>query len=209
MRATKSKSAENKERGFSLIELLVAMGTTLLLLGLVTTLFSRAMGSRSRESRKADALVSARAALNQLSREVANSGYGLTNNGIVLADSTSQRIHFRANLANANYTTNDPGEDVTYFYDSDTQSIVRYSPTESPTTAVVVNKISNVTFSYINYSASSSTPTISSVPTDGTGRVQITVTVQLDAIYGQINPQAVSFTSDVTIRNSTYMLNQY
>lgn len=203
------KKRKDKSKGFSLVELMIAMAITLVLMGLATTLFAGALGTRARESRRADALTSARAALSALSREIANSGYGLTNNGIVTADSNTQRLHFRANLNNDNYTTNSAGEDITYFFDTATQSIVRYDPNNTPTTSVIVNRISNVTFSYFDYVGSSSTPTQSTTPSANTGRVNITVTVQLEPVQGQPNNQTVRFTSDVTLRNSTYMLNQY
>lgn len=203
----KAKDAQNK--GFSLIELMIAMAITLILMGLATTLFAGALGTRSRESRKTDAITSARAALSAISREIGNSGYGMTTNGIVTGDSGAQRIHFRANLFNGDSTTNSEGEDVTYFFDSTTQSIVRYDPNATPTTSVIVNRISNVTFSYFDYVGSNSTPTQSSTPSNNTGRVRLTVTVQLEPVQGQPANQTITFTSDVTLRNSTYMLNQY
>jgi prepilin-type N-terminal cleavage/methylation domain-containing protein len=199
-----------KNRGFSLIELMIAMAITLILMGLATTLFAGALGIRSRESRKTDALTSARAALSAISREISNSGYGLTNNGIVTADSSAQKIHFRANLFNDDYTTDSVGEDVTYFFDTATQSIVRYDPNTTPTTSVIVNRISDVKFSYYDYVGGSSTPSAElTTPTSNTGRVMITVTVKLEEVVGQPKNQSVTFTSDVTLRNSTYMLNQY
>lgn len=200
---------QKKQAGFSLVEMIVAMTITLVLLGLVTSLFARAMGSRERESRKADALTSARAALSSMSREIGNSGFGLNDNGIVPANSGSQRIRVRANLSNNDHATSGPGEDVSYYFDADTQSIVRYSPNENPSTAIIVNRISNVTFTYFDYVASSSTPTTTTTPGANTGRVRITVTVVLDPVQGQPNNQTVTFTSDVTLRNSDYMLNQY
>jgi prepilin-type N-terminal cleavage/methylation domain-containing protein len=203
------KDKDKKNKGFSLIELLIAMAVTLILMGLVTTLFGAAMGTRTRESRKTDALTSARAALSAISREVANSGYGLTTNGVVTGDSGANKIHFRANLYNDDYTTDSVGEDVTYFFDSATKSIVRYDPHATPTTSVIVNRISNVTFSYFDYVGSSSTTTESSTATNNTGRVRITVTVELEEVQGQIKDQTVTFSTDVTLRNSTYMLNQY
>jgi prepilin-type N-terminal cleavage/methylation domain-containing protein len=199
-----------KNRGFSLIELMIAMAITLILMGLATTLFAGALGIRTRESRKTDALTSARAALSAISREISNSGYGLTNNGIVTADSGAQKIHFRANLFNDDYTTDSVGEDVTYFFDTATQSIVRYDPNTTPTTSVIVNRISDVKFSYYDYVGGSSTPSAAlTTPTSNTGRVMITVTVKLEEVVGQPKNQSVTFTSDVTLRNSTYMLNQY
>jgi hypothetical protein len=169
-------------------------------------------------------LASAQAALNVLSREIGNSGFGIStstdpnehNNGLIVADSNDHKIRIRSNIENVGTSTNPdvlrtnrPGEDITYFYDNASASIVRYDPNDTPTTSVVVNKISNVTFSYFDYSGSSSTVTQSSTPSANTGRVRITVSVVLDPIYGQPNPADVTFTSDVTLRNAKYMLNQY
>ncbi|HEX8367898.1 MAG TPA: type II secretion system protein [Pyrinomonadaceae bacterium] len=207
-----------KQKGFSLLELVIAMTITLILMAIAATLFSGALGTRARESRRTDALTSAQAAINVMSREIANAGYGLTNNGIVYADSEQQRLRFRSNVTNSNTVTCDPGEDVMYFYDATSSSIIRYDRFPSVVTncgaatgetSVVVNRISNVTFQYFDYTGSSSTPTPVTTPTVNTSRVRITVTVQLDQVQGQPNNQTVTFTSDVTLRNSDYMLNQY
>lgn len=210
--------------GFSLVELLVTMGIMLTLLGIVGTLLSQSLRIRARESQRSDALASAQAALNVLSREIANAGFGIVtsdglgtaSNGIVAADSTSNRIHFRTNVDNVGpvggstvVATNDTGEDITYFFDAPTQSIVRYDPNDTPTTSVVVNRISNVTFQYFDYSGINSSGVQVSTPTNNTGRVRITVTVLMDPVYGQPNPSSIIFTSDVTLRNASYMLNQY
>jgi len=216
---------KRSQAGFSLLEMMVSMTIMLLLMGVVSTLLSKNVGVRARESQKTDALTSAQAALNVMSREIANSGFGIykgTNarigsNGLVVADSNASQIHFRANIYNngpANttggvLTTDDPGEDVTYFFDASTNSIVRFDPNDTPQTSVVVNRISSVTYSYFDYSGTSSAGTQTSSATDSTGRVQITVRVQLDPIQGQPNPNDVQFTTQVTLRNSSYMLNQY
>lgn len=215
------------QAGFSLLELMIAMTITLILMSIITMLFSRAMGVRARESRKTDALTSSQAALNVMSREIANSGFGLysdpvtrvPNNGIVLADSNSSRIRIRANLNNsrdysgpASTGTSNPGDDVMYFLDPTTASIVRYDQNAvapDPTASVVVNRISNVTFQYVNYTYGSSATTTTSTPTANTGRVIITIVVQLEPVQGQPNPGTVTFTSDVTLRNANYMLQQY
>ncbi len=194
--------------GFSLIELIISMTITLLLLGIVSILLSGALGTRKREGRKTDALTSSEAALNLLSREIGNSGYGLTTNGIVTADSSSQMLHFRANVENTNSTTTSPGEDLTYYFDSQTESIVRFDPNDNPQTAVIVSRISDVTFQYFDYT-SNSTPVQRTTPTNNTGRVRINITVRLESVEGQPDDQTVSFTSDVTLRNSNYMLKQY
>jgi type II secretory pathway pseudopilin PulG len=204
----------NKEAGFSLIELIIAMIIAIVLLGLVSTLFARVMGTRQRESRRTDALTSAQAALNVMSREIANSGYGINTNGIVTGDSHQKRIHFRANVVNNDLTTTSPGEDLTYFYDTNTESIVRYDAhgvnATTPSLSVVVNRISDVTYEYYDYEGSSSTPSAAkTIPTSDTGRIRITITVKLEPVQGQPDNQFVKFTSDVTLRNSDYMLLQY
>jgi type II secretory pathway pseudopilin PulG len=220
------KRQQNKNNvGFSLIELLIAMTITLVLLGLVSTLLAGAMGTRRMESQRTDALTSAQAALNVISREVSNAGYGikksttnLASNGLVTTDSNNRKIHFNSNIVNSNTQMCDRGEDVTFYYDATTQSIVRYErySTAIPPncnaltteTSVVVNRISDVTFVYWDYVGSSSTATSTTTPTVNTGRVTITVTVTLEPVSGQPN-QSVTFTSDVTLRNASYMLNQY
>lgn len=201
-----------KNAGYSIIELLIAMTIMLVLMGIVSTLFARSLGTRDRESRKTDALTSAQAALNVMSHEIANSGFGLTYNGIVAEDSGINQLHFRSNFVNIDLETKSPGEDVTYYYEATTDSIVRYdpnAPTGIPKTSAIISKISKVTFLYFNYSGSNSTPTTTTTPTINTGRVRITISVQLEEVQGQPTGQSVSFTSDVTLRNSNYMLNQY
>ncbi len=218
---------KNKERGFSLLELIISMTIMLVVMGVISMVFSRAVSVRNRESRKTNALTSTQAVLNIMSREIANSGFGLfgdsinrvPNNGIVLADSGAHRIRIRANVTNhRDYSdpntggTSDPGEDITYFLDGPTSSIVRYDPNAvapTPKTSIVVNRISSVTFDYVNYTAGSSATTTTSTPTSTTGRVVITIVVLLEPVVGQQNPGTVSFTSDVILRNANYMLQQY
>lgn len=211
------------QAGFSLLELLIAMTLMLILLSIVSTLVAQAMSVRARESQRADALVSVQAALNVISREIANSGFGLgsgtnnrvSNNGIVVADSNASRIHLRSNMINTGdranpqtaLLTDEPGEDITYFLDPDTRSIVRYDANLNET-SVIVNRISNLQFTYYNYTTGSSAFTETTTPAPNTGRVRITVTVELERVVGQPD-STVSFTSDVTLRNSQYMLRQY
>jgi prepilin-type N-terminal cleavage/methylation domain-containing protein len=209
---------ENKtSQGFSLIELIIAMTILLVVFGLASTLFSRSLSTRQRESSRTDALTAAQAALNVISREISNSGYGLVNNGIVLTDSNSQKLHFLSNIKNNNNVLTDQRENITYYFEPDTKSILRYDAhgiinadlTTSPQTSIIINRISSVNFLYFNYSGSSSTPTTSSTPTLNTGRIRVTITVELEEVQGQVSNQSVKLTSDITLRNSNYMLQQY
>lgn len=203
------KSFNSENSGFSLLELLVVMTITLIILGLTATMFGGALATRSRESSRTDALTSAQAALNIISREIGNSGYGLDSNGIVLGDSGEKKLHVRANIGNLDILITSPGEDLTYFYEPLTKSIARFDSNDTPQSSVVVNRISDVKFRYFNYTGSNSTPTETTTPTTDTGRVRITVTVILEDVVGQPKNQTVNLTSDVTLRNSPYMLNQY
>ena len=207
------------------------MTIMLLALAIVSAIMSQAFSVRARESRTADALTTAQAAISVISREVSNSGFGLyndtsdeANNGIVLADSGANQIRVRSNLENEGGTQsapgtstlviNAPGEDVTYFFDNATSSIVRYDPNGlgagQPVTSVVVNRISNVVFEYFDYAGGTSASSgPNSSPSMNTGRVQIVVEVALDKVVGQPDDQRVTFASEVTLRNNSYMLQQY
>ncbi len=146
------------------------MTITLVVLGMTASMFGGAMSIRTRESSRTDALTSAQAALNIISREVGNSGYGLVisnevgnpdyginSNGIVIADSGLKKIHVRANTDNLDIIIAQPGEDLTYFYEPLTKSIARYDPNDTPESSVVVNRISDVKFRYFNYTGTNST----------------------------------------------------
>lgn len=193
--------------GFSLIELLVSMTLTLLILGVAVATFSAALGRREREASRTDALTSAQAALNIMSREIGNSGYGLISNGLVLADCTEKRVHFRSNVANTgnSMATDSPGEDVTFYYDSVSQSVVRYDAVGG--TSGVINRVSDVDFIYYNYSLNGTAT--AGAATASTGRVNIKLTVIMADVRQQPTNQTVTLTSDVTLRNSPYMLGQY
>jgi Tfp pilus assembly protein PilW len=84
--------------GFSLLELLIAMVITMALMTAASTLLANALRVRSRENQKSDALADTQRALNIMSREIANSGFNMTGNGIVAADSGLNEIRVRSNL---------------------------------------------------------------------------------------------------------------
>ena len=204
----KNKNRKN-EAGFSLIEMVIVMTIMLVILAIVSNVFTAALGTRDRETQKTDALTTMQAALNVMSREIGNAGFGLNGNGIVTAGSNEQKIHFRANIINDDWQTNDAGEDIMYYYDPDIDSVVRYDRYAIPNTSVVINRVSNVTFKYFNYAGGSSTPTETSTPTSKTGKIKISLLVQLENVQGQPENQTVRLTTEIALRNSTYMLNQY
>ena len=117
---------QNSQRGFSLIELLIAMTVTIVIAGIASTLVAQSLRMRSREDSRSDAIADAQRALNIVSREIANSGFGLVDNGLVPEDSGLTSIRFRANL-NA-YTVDDAGNAVVgYDGVTDADEDIKYS----------------------------------------------------------------------------------
>lgn len=201
--------------GYTLIELLLSLAISLIIFGAAVATFSGALKGRDYQTARTDAIVSAQAAINVMSREIGNAGYGLLNNGIVLADSNATRLHFRTNVDNSDYQTTDPNEDVTFFCescDADGGSVVRYDAAGSGSTSGIINSVSRVQFQYWDYDEITHAVTGPfNAPTLNTGRVTITLTVVINGVQGQPQGDAANVTvrSDVTLRNSPYMLNRY
>lgn len=108
------------ESGFSLLELTIAMSVTIVLVGVSATMLSGSFNIRSRENRRTEAVAAAQHALNMISRDIANAGFGLRRNGIVNQDSDASSIRIRANLDAFSGTANaasmaQQDEDVEYF----------------------------------------------------------------------------------------------
>jgi len=203
------------EIGFSLIELILSMVISLIILGVAVSVFSTALKGREYNSSRTDAVVSAEAAINIMSREIGNSGYGLLTNGIVLGDSGTDRLHFRTNVENTDLVTTEANEDVTFFCDGcggNTGSVVRYDAAGGGSTSGIINRVSSVQFQYWDYDAITHAVTGPlNAPSLNTGRVTITLKVKIQNVLGSPGGDTsnVTVTSDVTLRNSPYMLNRY
>jgi|SRR5690349_6159062 len=142
---TQQFKSQNHQAGFSLIELIIAMTITLVVLGISTTLLARSLNIRTRANDNVDSMADAERALNIMSREIAQAGFNLTDNGIVAADSVvdangNSTIRICANLnkfdtsasptarAGIGVSGEDAGEDVKYFIypTQDTTLLARY-----------------------------------------------------------------------------------
>lgn len=100
---SKRLTEKKSEAGFSLIELIIAMTITLVVLTVATTLIAQSLNIRTRSNENVDALADAERALNIMSREIAQAGFNLNDNGIVPEDSVvdangNSTIRIRANL---------------------------------------------------------------------------------------------------------------
>src|SRR6185503_10896408 len=89
----------NNQAGFSLLEVIIAMGITITIMGLATTLLAAGFRVRSREDRKSDAVADVQRALNIMTREIANAGLKLpsglpavSKNGVVTNDSDNESL---------------------------------------------------------------------------------------------------------------------
>jgi Tfp pilus assembly protein PilW len=146
-------------KGFSLIELVIAMTITITVMGLATTLIARSLKVRARENRRTDALADAQRGLNLMTREISNAGFRMKTNGIVWQDSANDdSIRILANLNKYTGQTDngvtEPGEDVQFFLAPNTQYLVRYDvnrPSSDPLRkTVLANQVDTLKVYYFS-----------------------------------------------------------
>lgn len=201
---------QKTERGFSILELLISLTITLIIMAAATSLLATSLRTRTRENKRSEALADAQRALSMMSREIGNSGYGLTTNGIATFDSGPTSIRVRANLDN-NWTLAgsdiEADEDVRYLLQTANRTIVRFSPRPSPdgTTAVVAYDVTSLQFTY--YDANGAAITNAAL-NDRAERVRVEIRVELPATMG-IPSSVVGLVSDVALRNAPNTLQQF
>lgn len=195
------KMREAKQDGFSLLELMIAMTITLAVMVAASTLLASSLRTRARENLRSQALAAAQRALSIMSREISNSGYGLTDNGIVVADSAPDSIRVRANLNN-DADVGDIDEDVRFILQTATNQIVRYDDsTPASQASVLATNITSLTIRYLN------TADVE-VSIAAAERVSVEVFVNLPA--GPEEPAGmVRLISQVALRNAPTTLQQF
>ena len=126
MRKRKERRAGSGQAGFSLIELMVALGVTLVIMVIASRMLAMSMAVRTRENQRSEAVADVQRALQSMTREIANAGLGMGNNGLVTADSSQLAIRVRTNLnafckvvttgvaPDCDTDTLDAGEDVVF-----------------------------------------------------------------------------------------------
>ncbi|HKO45084.1 MAG TPA: prepilin-type N-terminal cleavage/methylation domain-containing protein [Pyrinomonadaceae bacterium] len=198
MQNTNSQHLIPTSSGFSLLELLIAMTITLAVMAAASTLLATSLRTRTRENQRSNALAAAQRALNIMSREIGNAGYGLTDNGIVVADSDDDSIRVRANLDNGP-DLNQTNEDVRFVHQDDNDVIVRVE--NAGTSGVLATGISDMTIQYL-------TVTGTTASAASAERVRIDIQVALPA--GPQQPAGlVRLTSDVALRNAPTTLERF
>lgn len=198
MSNTNRKHLTAEPSGFSLLELLIAMTITLAVMAAASTLLATSLRTRTRENQRSNALAAAQRALNIMSREIGNSGYGLMDNGIVVADSDFDSIRVRANLDNGP-NLNQTNEDVRFVYQDDNDVIVRLE--NAGTAGVLATGITGMTIEYLSVTGATASASTAE-------RVRIDIQVNLPA--GPQQPAGlVRLTSDVALRNAPTTLDQF
>ncbi|MDX6404378.1 MAG: hypothetical protein QOH70_1833 [Blastocatellia bacterium] len=145
----KSHTKASNQSGFSLLELVIGMSITLVIMTIASTLLASSFAIRGRENQRSAAIADAQRALNSMSREIANAGYGLSTNGIVAGDSGLTQIRVRSDL-NLSGATDTDSEDLKYVLVSDANGsfIVRMNLQPSQTTSLVANRIDGLKIRY-------------------------------------------------------------
>jgi hypothetical protein len=198
------------------------------MIGLTGALLAGSFSIRTRENQRTEALADTQRGLNLMTREIANSGYALNDNGLVAADCDASSIRVRANLnASSGETTSssavDRDEDVKYFLytDSNNSYIVRLDVNTSAQQMILANRVDALNFHYyadkVTYTSGTcditnvldayGNPVGEVAQKAGAKYVVMTVCVQLPAVSqpgapGYQPASRVQLTSDISLRNS-------
>ena len=198
------------ERGFSILELMIAITVTLIVMAAATTLLAASLRTRTRENKRSEALTDAQRALSMMSREIGNSGYGLDGNGIAANDSDATSIRVRANLDNSSTLAAsdlEADEDVRYQFQANNRTIVRFSPRPAPngTTTVMAYDVIFMQLTYFDANGAAITDATQYARAE---RVRVEVRVELPAT-GVTPASVVGLVSDVALRNAPNTLQQF
>lgn len=215
--------------GFSLLELIVAMTVTLTIAGIASTLLASSFRLRAREDTRSDAVADAQRALNIVSREIASSGFGLIDNGVVPGDTGPSSIRLRSNLnaytrdavtglpVPGSGTVSEQDEDIKYSMYNDEAAnrhyLVRYDvvlgavdPRDG--TTVLANRIDSFQLQYFDANGNALDVVTDPNAVINAWRIRITVGVNLPAegapgSPGYQPPTTIQLVSDVVLRNTS------
>jgi hypothetical protein len=208
------------------MEFVIGMAITLVVVTIASTLLASSFAIRGRENQRSAAIADAQRALNIMSREIANAGYGLSTNGIVAGDSGLTQIRVRSDLDLSGATSSN-GEDLKYALVNDANGsfIVRMDLEPSQTTGLIANRIDGLAIYYydrpVTYTIGDGVIT-NVLNSGGTAQAQVTpdlakyvvlvVKVTLPAVgtpskAGYQPASATQLVSTVTLRNAS--LNYY
>ncbi|HLM55108.1 MAG TPA: prepilin-type N-terminal cleavage/methylation domain-containing protein [Pyrinomonadaceae bacterium] len=218
-----TQSARAHQGGFSLIELMLAMTVTMVVTVLASNLIAGSLKTRTRENQRSEALADSQRGLYVMSREIANSGFGLHGNGIVAADSDLSSVRVRANLnafdgQSSSNATSDSDEDVKYLLNTsgDDSYIVRLDVNTGARTTILANRVDSLRIRYYDSRIDYAIVECDITPEGGAAEVTqksnarfvvMALCVQLPAVgspgsTGFQPASRVQLTTDVALRNA-------
>jgi prepilin-type N-terminal cleavage/methylation domain-containing protein len=215
------KKMTTGQSGFSLLELVIGMSITLVIVTIASALLASSFKVRGRENQKSAGIADAQRALDLMSHEIANAGYGLSTNGVVAGDSGISQIRVRSDL-NLSGATSEDAEDIKYVLVNDANGsfIVRLNLQPSQTTSLIANRIDDLAIYYydervtftigdglISSARNSAGALENQVTADQAKYIVLLVKVTLPAVGTTGSPgyqplSKVQLTSTVTLRNS-------
>lgn len=208
------------EAGFSLMELLIALGVTLVIMVVSGRMLSMTMAVRARENQRTEAVADVQRALQAMTREISNAGLGMSNtNGLVDDDSDEFSIRIRSNLnafcgpggptapgATCDADTSQADEDVVFAIINnnsidDEQRLITRQDVNTGAISPLANRVDGLDFSYLK--ADGVTP--AATPHQA-AIVRITVFVKLPPVGTKGSPgyqpaTRIQLNSDAVLRN--------
>lgn len=186
-------------RGFTLVELMVAMVMALIMISATFGIVNHSSRIYRAQERISDSQQDVRAALGLLARDIRIAGYDPLRDaggpiaGIVTA--TVNTFQYTADTNASGTIDQADNERVTYTYNAATQTLsqILYEGTASQSTATVIDKVTAMTFTYLN-----SAGNVTATPAD-IRRVVVSITCQNRDDQGGTFSRTL--TTDINCRN--------
>ena len=180
-------SIKNRETGFTLVELLIAMAISLFVLTSLSSAFISQRKTFDAQEQVTEMVQGARGAMDIISRDIKMAGYDPTGVGIVGIPFISGQLEIRADL-NGDGDTADFNE--TIIYTENTGTIKRQEGLTTPVTLAENIPSGTFTFGIKYFEKNGTTPVTSSANEGNIRQVDITITTQTskrDPNYGPNN----------------------
>ncbi len=188
---------KNKEHGFSLIELLIAMTLGLIVLGAISSVFLGQRQTYDAQEQIADMVQTARAAMDMMSREIRIAGYNPANAGFNGITYDSSQLQIQADINGDGNTSSDPNENITYTYDAENFRIDRNTGSGGQPFAENIEA-----FNFVYLEADGTTEVNTFADTGNIRQIRITITARTSKIDRALGDyRRYTLTSLVTPRN--------
>lgn len=184
-------SLENKERGFTLVELLIAMAISGIVLGALVSTFIIQSKSYDLQEQICEMTQTARAAMDMITREVKIAGYDPTPTGFDGIPYNASQLQILADL-NGDGDTADSNEDIIYTYDAANLQIDRNTGGGAQPFA---ENIQTFTFAYLDENGNAT------IINGDIEQVRITITTRTDKPDSNGTYRTYTLTSFVTPPN--------